>query len=317
MVTRQAIAWAKRWGIEDIPNARSSHDVPTPRGGGIGIVIAFLIGFLVFLFSNPNIDFARPLLLAGILIAITGGLDDRFNLPAWSRLLVQVVVSGWALHSYFSLLPLFSVLLLLIYLVWHINLFNFMDGVDELAAVETVSVGLVLALLHFINGHFPIGFSYLLVATAAGGFYRFNRSPARIFMGDIGSGFLGFCLGFLSLVGARDGQITPWAHLVIFGCFLVDATMTLWVRCLNKERIFSAHRDHAYQHLVQLGLSHRAVARGVGLINFLWLAPISLFVTRWPQYGLLGISVAYVPLLFIAIKYRAGVRYSDSHTAKI
>ncbi len=266
---------ALKKSLLDIPNDRSSHLLPTPRGGGVAIVVTFYIG-LFYLFWVNQIDKELFLgLLAGIPIALISFLDDIYTLSARLRLVIQIGSSFLALYLVggFSqtlygvsldgwLLNIFVVLCM----VWLTNLFNFMDGIDGYAASEAIFISMSAYLLF---GE-PI---FLVLTVSVLGFLIFNWHKASIFMGDVGSAFLGFIFAVFVLYFSREFDgVSIW--VVLLGIFWFDATLTLFRRLLNGEKISSAHKKHAYQRLVQVGFSHERVVllgMGVSLIGLLGL----------------------------------------------
>lgn len=306
--------------LMDIPNARSSHSVPTPRGGGVAIVLSFLLA-LPLLASLGVIGWepAAALLGAGAGIAVLGFLDDHGHIAARWRLLGHFAAAVWALSWLGGLPPLtffgFSLDMgwlghgvAAVYLVWLLNLYNFMDGIDGIASVEAICVCLGGALLYLLSGTAPLTDVVLpvLLAAAVLGFLFWNFPPARIFMGDAGSGFLGITIGVLSIQAAWVSPQLLWAWLILLGVFVVDATFTLFRRLLRGDKVYEAHRSHGYQYASRQYGRHLPVTIAVLLINLLWLLPVALWVGVGGIDGLLGLVLAYVPLIALAVKYHAG-----------
>ncbi|MFD2641179.1 MraY family glycosyltransferase [Pseudomonas japonica] len=304
--------------IIDVPNARSSHTVPTPRGGGVAIVLAFLLALAV-VGAHNDADLAGMIALggAGALIAIIGFLDDHGHIAARWRLLGHFLAAAWALAwlgglptlEVFGLqldLGWFGAIIAAFYLVWLLNLYNFMDGIDGIASVEAICACLGGCLLYWFSGFHQLLMLPLLLAMAVAGFLYWNFPPARIFMGDAGSGFLGITLGVLSLQAAWVSSQLFWCWLILLGVFIVDATYTLIRRLSRGDKVYEAHRSHAYQFASRLYGRHLPVTVAVGLINLFWLLPIALCVMLLGLDGVLGVVIAYVPLIIIAIRYRAG-----------
>lgn len=306
--------------LMDVPNARSSHSVPTPRGGGVAIVLSFLaalpllavLGFLAW-------PVMWALLGAGAWVAVVGFLDDHGHIAARWRLLAHFIGAAWAL-GWLGGLPSLAVfgfdlelgwlgyVLAAFYLVWLLNLYNFMDGIDGIASVEAISVGLGGALIYALLGEPTAVGAPLLLAVAVAGFLFWNFPPARIFMGDAGSGFLGIALGVLSLQAAWIAPQLLWSWLILLGVFTVDATWTLFRRLLRGDKVYEAHRSHAYQYASRRFGNHLPVTLAVLGINLLWLLPIALWVGLGGLDGLLGLLVAYLPLVVLAVKFKAGER---------
>jgi Fuc2NAc and GlcNAc transferase len=312
----------------DIPNARSSHSMPTPRGGGVAIVVSFLVALpLLAALGLVAWPLVWALLGSGAGIALLGFLDDHGHIAARWRLLGHFTAAIWALF-WLDGLPPVNVLgfildlgwlghvLAAVYLVWLLNLYNFMDGIDGIASVEAICVCLGGALLFALSGVAdsaqPTGiFVALLLAAAVAGFLFWNFPPARIFMGDAGSGFLGVTLGVLSLQAAWAEPQLLWGWLVLLGVFIVDATFTLLRRLLRGDKVYEAHRSHAYQYASRRFGRHFQVTLAVAVINVVWLLPIAVWVSVGGLDGLVGVLVAYAPLVCLAVKFKAGELESD------
>ena len=305
--------------VLDVPNDRSSHNVPTPRGGGLSIVVAFLTG-TVGLAALGAVT--RPVALAlvggGAIVAVVGFVDDHRHVPARWRLLAHFAAAAWVLWWLGGLPPLVlfgrvmslglaGSALAAVALVWLINLYNFMDGIDGIAGIETVTVCLGAIALYLLRpSPAPEWVLPGLLAAATLGFLLWNFPPAKIFMGDGGSGFLGLTLGTLAM---RAGAIAPhwfWSWIILLGVFVVDATVTLLRRLQRREKVYQAHRSHAYQHAAVQCASHRTVTLAVASINLLWLLPWALLVGTGRLEGVAGVLIAYTPLVWVALRLEAG-----------
>ncbi|GLZ85875.1 glycosyl transferase [Metapseudomonas resinovorans] len=306
--------------LMDIPNGRSSHSVPTPRGGGVAIVVSFL-AVLPLLALGGVLDWSVmwALIGAGAWIALVGFLDDHGHIAARWRLLAHFIGAGWALGwlEGFPPLVIFGFGLELgwlgyglaaFYLVWLLNLYNFMDGIDGIASVEAICVCLGGALLYLLLGKGVMALAPLSLAVAVVGFLFWNFPPARIFMGDAGSGFLGIALGVLSLQAAWVAPQLLWGWLILLGVFIVDATWTLLRRLQRGEKVYEAHRSHAYQYASRQFGKHLPVTLAVAVLNLFWLLPIALWVGLGGVDGALGLLLAYLPLVWLAVKFKAGER---------
>jgi Fuc2NAc and GlcNAc transferase len=182
-----------------------------------------------------------------------------------------------------------------------------MDGIDGISGAEVVSVcGAAVFLIHRTTDDYNIASLPLALAAATLGFLVFNWPPAKIFMGDVGSGFVGFIIGIFSLITADSVGLLGWVWVILLGVFIVDATVTLIGRLLRKQKPHIAHRSHAFQHLALRFGSHRPVTIGVLGINLLWLFPIALAVTEGRIDGLVGVLIAYTPLTIAALMLGAG-----------
>lgn len=317
--------YALRKNLLDIPNFRSSHSDPTPRGGGIAIVVAFYCGMVMMLLpQSQSITPLPTVLLSGLFIALIGYWDDHRHIPAGWRLLVHILTSAGALYLIKPLLlfdftdvsinqGLFSYLLACIFLVWMLNLFNFMDGIDGLAGSEAVFISSAASFISLLCLSDPtegqINFVYLLLIFACAnlGFLLWNWPPAKIFMGDVGSGFIGFLLGVFALESASIHLLPLWSWLILSGIFLTDATITLMRRILRGKRWYVAHRSHAYQQAAGILGNHRRVTASTIAINILWLFPLAWSAAVYPKLGLILMLVAFTPLSLLAMKLNAGV----------
>ncbi|MFU8789192.1 MAG: MraY family glycosyltransferase [Methylobacter sp.] len=317
--------YALAGNLIDMPNERSSHSVPTPRGGGVAIVLSFLAILLVLnaggWLSNPH---GLALWGAGGAVAVTGFLDDHRHIAARWRLTVHFAAAVWGLYWLGGLPPLvaFDTVLDLgwlgyvgaaVYIVWLLNLYNFMDGIDGLAGVEAITACCSAAVWTWLV--VPGSNAWLLpvlLAAAVFGFLIWNFPPARIFMGDAGSGFLGIMLALLSLQSAGLASRLLWVWLILLGVFIVDASATLCRRVVRGEAFYEAHCNHAYQYASRYFGAHRPVTLAVCAINMLWLTPIAGLVALAALDGLLGLVAAYLPLLWLAYRYKAGDRQAQT-----
>jgi Fuc2NAc and GlcNAc transferase len=312
----------QRAGVLDVPNERSSHTAPIPRGGGLAIVIAFV----VFLLVNSRFGFASiegavcgALVIGGLIIAVIGVLDDLNHIPAKWRFLAHFVAVIIAL----SLLPSFPPIssagltlksdiavfaLLAVSLIWFVNLYNFMDGTDGIAGIEAITALAGGALILTIRGEadWPLILGFL--AACVSGFLVWNWSPAKVFMGDGCSGFLGFTLGLLAIATSTSEAINVWSWLILFGVFIVDATTTLITRLVRREKWYEAHRSHAYQILSRRFGSHQNVSIGVLIVNIIWLLPLAFVAAAYPDWSQPICCIALLPLLILAIRVGAGRR---------
>ncbi len=280
--------WLMQQNLVDLPGERRSHSVPTPRGGGAAIVFALIFANLV-----SGLPWWPGLFLL-LLLGILGWVEDRHELSAPSRLAVQAVVAVLALSLIGPVtsvdvfgqtmhLPWFWTLLSGIAIVWLINLHNFMDGSDGLAAMQGVWSGLAMGVLMLRADLFTHAAFALALAGGYAGFLLWNRPPARIFMGDSGSMALGGGVALLALAGATSGGVSIWVSLIITSLFVVDATATLARRVANGERWYNAHRQHAYQRLIAVGWSHGRVLVLYAAINLGLVLPMTLLAIAHPQ----------------------------------
>jgi len=311
--------YAQAKSLMDVPNERSSHSVPTPRGGGISIVFTFLLG-LLYLWVSTLLGTRTfiALFCAGIVVAIIGFVDDHEHIAARWRLLGHFIAAAWLVFWLGGIptLNLFGVIvgpgwaghiLIVIALVWLLNLYNFMDGIDGIAGIEALSSTLVVALLFlFVFDNQEMAVLSLLMFAAVLGFFIWNYPPAKIFMGDVGSGFLGLMLGALAVYGAYVETVVLWVWFILLGVFIVDSTYTLCHRLLRGDRIYEAHCGHAYQYASRKYGSHLLVTLTVLVINLCWLTPWAIVVSLDMIDGASGLVMAYVPLVWLAWYFKAG-----------
>ena len=313
--------YALRRQLMDVPNARSSHLVPTPRGGGLAIVITLTVAIAVQ--ASLGIvagSLTGALLGAGLTVALIGFVDDHGHIAARWRLLGHFVAAGWALFWLGGLpaMPVFQWTLqpgwfvqavALLFLVWMLNLYNFMDGIDGIASIQALCVcvgGLFCYAAVADAGALPAGRVEWLMIAAVAGFGCWNFPRARIFMGDAGSGFLGITLAVLAVHAAWIRPVLLWSWLILLGVFIVDATFTLLRRLLRGEAVYEAHRSHAYQSASRRAGGHVPVTVAVGLIDLGWLLPWALMVAFGWIDGALALIIAYVPLTALCVWLRAG-----------
>lgn len=305
------------------PTLRCSHVQPTPGGGGLGIVIASTVAG-VWLAWGQSQALLAPLVLA-VPLALVGLLDDIRHLSARVRLGVQVAVCAGLLIA-LGTVPEITVGnvvlgglvlsgLLLLVGVWWINLFNFMDGIDGLAGAQAVFMLMAAAALTAWGNPdavaSPLWVLMLCIVAATVGFLLMNWPPAKIFMGDTGSTWLGFMIFALALLTIQAGWLSYAAWLVLGAVFVADATVTLLTRMARGERWYEAHCHHAYQRLArrwqgERNAGHRSVTLLAATVNLLWLAPMAWACMQWPQWMPGLIALAYVPLVVGSFALGAG-----------
>jgi Fuc2NAc and GlcNAc transferase len=302
----------------DIPNERSSHSVPTPRGGGVAIVLSFLLVLPIMgVVEWLPWAFVIGIVGAGAGVAVLGFLDDHGHIAARWRLLGHFSSATWALYwlgglpslvllGYEIDLDVIGDVLAAVYIVWLLNLYNFMDGIDGIASVEAIFVCLGGAMLYVLLGAPGLALVPVLLAAAVAGFLCWNFPPARIFMGDAGSGFLGLILAVLSLQAAWFKAELMWSWVILLGVFVVDATFTLVRRFYKGNKVYEAHSSHAYQRASRRFCAHRPITLAVLVINVMWLLPLALLVGMGYLDGLAGVVIAYLPLLCLAVRLKAG-----------
>lgn len=286
LLVRAALRYTRRRGMLDLPGHRRSHTLPTPRGGGIGVVLALLLclpGALRMLQPAWPWSLVWSLELALALVAGVGWWDDRRSLPVLPRLLAQLAAVGLVAGALVQQgMSPWWLLVVLPAGVWSINLHNFMDGIDGLLALQVMFVASALGLMAWFIGQAALASACGVLALATAGFWVFNRPPARIFMGDVGSGSEGLMIFACSVVLWRLDATLIWPVLVLSSAFTVDAGLTLASRMLRGRRWYTAHREHLYQWLVRRGWSHGATGVAYAGWNLLVAAPMAWWAVMHP-----------------------------------
>jgi Fuc2NAc and GlcNAc transferase len=312
LLTKLAIVVMPRLGFCAISNNRSSHQGVVPTAGGVGFVLSISIGINI-LYSMGQMETSLYVGLLGscVFTAVVGLIDDRIGLGPVIKLachglaaiwaigwlgIADIQIFGWAITSWWLAAALFFV-----GAVWLTNLFNFMDGTDGLAAIQAI---LVLLFFPFVADHHSLGV-LLIVLLALLGFLPHNWPKAKIFMGDVGSGFLGIL--FACLILASSSLAVPiWCWVILLTTFWVDTTYTLFAKKLNGVSLSQAHNQHLYQKLAQKFGSHKKLLFLNSAIVVLWLYPLAYTAFLWPAWGLAISLVAAIPTLAMCLRFKAG-----------
>lgn len=320
LVASFALTWAamrfgERGQLLDFPNERSSHERPVPRTGGIAVVVTYMAASIVA--WGPGLvdsGLLVAILGGGGLVALVGAVDDVRDLPAGWRLTLHMVAAVWALYwlggvpAYLlpGAPPLFINALGVLCIVWLINLFNFMDGIDAIAGIEVLTVCIAGIVIFTVVSGLGYWIGSAILAASVAGFLVWNLPPARVFLGDVGSGFLGLVMAIYCIRAGQLQQELFWAWLILLGVFVVDASTTLGRRLLRGQRAHQAHRSHAYQFASRKYTSHAPVSLAVGAINLLWLLPVAWLAANGSVHPVAALLVAYMPLLVLALYFKAG-----------
>ncbi|MEA1890797.1 MAG: glycosyltransferase family 4 protein [Pseudomonadota bacterium] len=311
LLTSRVRRYALKKDLLDIPNARSSHSVPTPRGGGLSIIIVLLLSAVASLFlPDAPVPLLVSLVLATLAYAVLGWQDDKHDLPASIRFLFQLLIAtiftawlAWYGTPEFtlSIAGIAIILSSVLWITWMANLYNFMDGIDGISAVETIILGATTSYWFAMSGAISIAIICIAVAGAALGFLRWNWSPAIIFMGDVGSLALGAFFAIMAMIGSSSQDIPFSAFLILYAVYLADSGVTLLRRMIKRERWWQAHRSHFYQRAVQSGYSHAQVSLAVMVINLLLAVLASLVVVDIldANIALLACLIILAPLMFL------------------
>jgi Fuc2NAc and GlcNAc transferase len=301
----------------DFPNQRSLHTQPTPKGGGIVIVGIVILTSAILLWFFPGMDrIFSALAISALVFCAIGWWDDHRNLRVRTKLLLQLsagVVVVWLIDLpsglQFSgfliseLAPILGIPVALLWIIWMMNLCNFMDGIDGLVASQTIFLTIVLAGWFLLYSDVGMALFCFSVAGAGIGFLALNWSPARVFLGDAGSLALGAVFALLALHGIAAHQMPVSAFLLLYGVFLFDATATLGRRCLTGERWWEAHATHFYQRAVRSGVGHAWVSN-VALLGSCCLAVLGTLdiLGVWPRILWFPLGLALVMLMMVGVR---------------
>ena len=286
-------------------NERSSHTIPTPHGGGIAIAITWFVGLSYLFFINEINNSLYYALMVGVIISVVSYVDDLFDLSAKVRLTIQTLVAILGLYFLggFEKLDLFifsienqfaTNIFAFFMIIWFINLYNFLDGIDGYAASEAIFLGIAGFIL-FGGDHFLV----LIAATL--GFLFWNWHKAKIFMGDVGSTLLGYNVAIFTIYYANQEATNFWLWIILFGVFWFDATLTLFRRYRNGEKLSQAHKKHAYQRLNQSGWAHDKVVIYSIFVNLMLLGLVFFISIKYIAF-ILSVIVLYSTMKFVDSK---------------
>jgi Fuc2NAc and GlcNAc transferase len=311
--------WALQQNLLDIPNERSGHTRAVPRVGGLSIVLTVIVGLVgMGLLIPVDTPWFWILYVSGTLIIGAGLIDDLAHLSARTRflshILAALVIVFWIGSELTIVFPQavnvtgpIAFIGIVVFVVWNVNAYNFMDGIDGLAAAQAVVVGIVAGSIAWFNGNSALAMTWVLVAAASAGFLRWNWMPAKIFMGDLCSGFLGITFAVLALWGKLTGTVPTTAFLILMAVFYSDPALTVINRLFAGKNIFEAHRDFAFHHAVRKGHSHGKVTSVILLIEILYLTPLAVLATTFASnWSLVPLAAAYVPMVALAVYWKAG-----------
>ena len=319
-LTQLTLRFLTSKGLLVVPSQRSSHRQPKPQGGGISIVLILFIS----LYALDYLEIVQKdqflyFLIPGLIVAVIGLFDDfwgvnpvvRISIHFLSAIIGILLIGGFPVLNFFGNqvdLGLLGIILGIIYIVWMVNLYNFMDGIDGLASLEAISVLLAFSVIYFSLLEVYL-FPYLLVVISFSvlGFFILNFPKSKIILGDVGSTFLGLIIALISIYSSFSFPDFFWIWLILLGVFLVDSTFTLVVRIFRGEKFYLAHSSHAYQKIARKLDSHVLTTLLILLINLLWLFPIAFLVAYQKIEGILGVLIAYFPLIFIVYYLDAGL----------
>ncbi|HVO48307.1 MAG TPA: glycosyltransferase family 4 protein [Steroidobacteraceae bacterium] len=323
--------FALKHGFLDVPNDRSSHARVTPRGGGLAIVVvSAAAGVGLLLTHSVSGRLVVALLGGGAAVAGVGFVDDRRPVRPVMRLGIHLLAAVWAVAWLGGLadvqigaqvihLGAVGDVLAVLGIVWTLNLFNFMDGIDGIAASEAIFIAAAAAMLTpaalVPAASAGVGVFAGVFACACAGFLVWNWPPARIFMGDVGSGYLGYVIAVLGLQATHANPAAVWVWLILGSLFFLDATLTLIRRSLRRERVHVAHRSHGYQWLARRWRSHLSVTLLTSGLNVLWLLPCAVLASSFPTRAPWILVLAQAPLIAGLLVAGAGRRENSDSAA--
>lgn len=325
LLSYYGVEWFRRWSLRrqlfDVPNERSSHTTPTPLGGGVIVVLISLTAYTLYaVFIAGN--FAWAYVLGAVLIAFVSWLDDLYTVSIVWRFLVHAFAAFLVINyvGYFdeSYVPFFQaakigeiagLTITFLWIVWLTNAYNFMDGIDGIAGMQAVTAGIGWLLVGNLLGSDSVEFYGGVLAFSSLGFLVQNWQPARIFMGDVGSAFLGFSFAVLPLLAGREigaasenRRFLSFAAVTLVWLFIFDTVYTFFRRAANAEKVWEAHREHLYQKFVAAGFSHRLTAGLYGLISILTVVVTTLWISLggvWQPLLIFSIGSQAILLLIV------------------
>lgn len=301
--------YAIKKNILAVPGSRTLHENKIPRGGGIIFSLLFVFGITtLFLLDITSFEVLMVLGVGGFVAAIFGFFDDVVDISEGYKLTFQFLLAIWVIYWFDSDILVewapywVSLFITAFLLVWMINLYNFMDGIDGMAISGTLFISIAAAILSLVSGGLELSIIFFLMVASSFGFVIYNWPPARIFMGDSGSIFLGYCFGALVLKSSTNGDISIWIWIIIFSYFVVDTTITLLLRIVIVRR-YLPHRSHAYQNLARIWKSHAKVTGLVVLYYFIWILPLLIWATIDHDAEIIAAVLATSPVILFTIKF--------------
>jgi len=303
----------------DNPNGRSLHENPTPRTGGVAMLLSVIIASLVFLY-NKNLDISLSIIFAGAMVAFVSLVDDFRHVKSIVRFVVHIASAVIIVRAGFvieyintpwgdiSSWPILASVLTVIFIVWMTNLYNFMDGMDGFAAGMSIFGFATFAVIGNLESHYEFSIICSVLAAAASGFLVWNFPPAKIFMGDLGSASYGYIASVLAIYAHVNNFIPIQISIILFSPFIFDATATLIRRIYNREKFWQAHNSHFYQQLVLSGLGHKKVL----MYEYVLMIACSILViavyNAQPVYQVFAVLIVLVAYVLIAVIATAKIR---------
>lgn len=320
--------WSLRRDLLDIPNERSSHTEPVPRGGGVVICLVSILTFLIFSTVSGEV-FYWTYFAGALIVAIISLVDDIKPISPLLRLLFHSLAAGLIVFELGGferfLLPFYGIvytgffgkILAFLWIIWLINAYNFMDGIDGIAAVQAVTAGFGWCLTGYVFGLPSIGFLGGLLAVSSLGFLMLNWQPAKIFMGDVGSAFLGYSFAVIPLLCLKRIEspvvegIFPWIAVTMVWFFVFDSGVTFIRRLVRGEKVWEAHRQHIYQQLVISGFSHAFITVIYGLASLLVVGALVLALNYSLVFDRTVVSLVIIETILLLLFWKINVTQKD------
>ena len=308
---------ASKYNFFSKENNLKVHNKIVPTSGGVAISFSFFLMVLAFSYQNiiPS-SYLLSIFLGAGLMAFIGFLDDLFSLSALLRILAQLffvifIIYTFDLYPYYSYLvsplPQIMVFLYLLFFIWTINTFNFIDGADGLLISNTFLISLVSGVYFYLAEEIQLAFILWILAFVSLGFLKFNWAPAKIFMGDSGSLFLGSLFVIFMTTSIVKDQISLWTWLILLSLFLTETTVTLFVRLWRRENVLSGrHELHAYQKLVVKTNDHTSPSKAYLFLQCVWTIPASAASVFFPEFSFYIFLTAILPMIFVFYYFGPG-----------
>ena len=294
-------------------NFRTLHEKPTPRGGGIVFSLVFCLCILFLYYSGEiGLNILLVFGVGGAFAVIIGYVDDLKGISALIKLCLQLLITLWtlfwldggALNEFLFINGWMAWIISAFLMVWLINAYNFIDGIDGLAITGAILILSTLVLTLIISNRFShLSQMFLILIASCSGFLFFNWPKASIFMGDSGSLFLGYIFSAFIIYSTMNSEISLYTWLVVFGYYLADTSLTTLIRLITVKKWYHSHRSHAYQNLARILNSHSKVTAGIAIYHLLWLLPLAILTIIKPNFSLLAVFLAFLPSTIWSIKF--------------
>lgn len=314
LLTKILIKYLPYFGLVDIPSNRRVHKIPTPRGGGLAIATVFIIGFIGFEYlAIGSLDQSSKIVPIFLLVTSVSFLDDIKSLPVFVRLVIHLICANLAIFFFLYPTPLFhhelplliDLVVSTIGLVAFLNIFNFLDGIDGITAVESIHLSICILMLCYLKSDIIINANLIMIISTiifgcSIGFLMFNWHPAKIFIGDVGSIGIGFLIGLCLLLISASSERLFAASAIASLYYLADGGLTILIRLLNKEKIWQPHLKHFFQQAVKNGKTHQQVVSRIILCNF-FLMLLAINALYYPAISImLALLVVMITLINLA-----------------